>query len=126
MLNVDPSGTDALSDILRMLRLEGEALCISELSSPWGIAFPARSANFHVVKRGEAWLRPAGESEPIRLSAGDLALLPHGTAHRISSAPRGKCVDLAKVWRSDTRTWLMRYGGGGGAHEVFLRRLCIR
>lgn len=119
MLNVDPSESDALSDILRMLRLKGEALCVSELSSPWGIAFPARSANFHVVKRGEGWLWPAGESKPLRLRAGDLALLPHGTAHRVSSAPRGKCVDLARVWRSDTRAWLMRYGGGGALTKSF-------
>ena len=41
---------------------------------------------YHVVTRGGCWAGITGD-EPVRLSAGDIIVFPHGDAHVMSSAP---------------------------------------
>jgi AraC-like DNA-binding protein len=78
---------DALSDVLQDLRIAGVSYSRCELSSPWGVAFPAQAATaFHFVAAGVAWLRvPGGEWQELR--AGDMVLLPHGTGHTLADVP---------------------------------------
>jgi Cupin len=58
---------DALTDVLRELRLVQSFYCHSELWSPWGFAMPHRNhATFHFVAEGAAWLR-GGSERPLRL-----------------------------------------------------------
>lgn len=79
---------DALTDILRSLRLSGGVYFRCELSAPWGMdIWQTAVAEFHVVARGSCWLKMAAEDKPICLEAGDVVVFPHGHAHVLLDAP---------------------------------------
>jgi AraC-like DNA-binding protein len=90
---------DALSDVLRAVRLTGAVFFDVEAASPWvaetppgrtivGSIFPGSEhlMSYHVVTRGTAWAC-VRDRAPIRLSAGDVIVFPHGDAHAMSSEP---------------------------------------
>ena len=111
-----PEATDALGETLYSLRLNGLVYANSDLSTPWGIEMPPMAGKmmFHIVTQGGCWLR-LPESENIYLRPGELALLPKGEGHFISSAETLECrpfFDIPVTKLSD-RFELMRYGGGG-------------
>ena len=90
---------DALSDLLRAVRLRGSLFFYLEGADPW-VAETPRSREiiaaimpgvehlmpFHGVARGSCWAAIVGEP-PIRLSEGDIVLFPQGDHHVMSSAP---------------------------------------
>jgi AraC-like DNA-binding protein len=81
-------GVDVLADVLASTRIGGTVFCRSELTGPWGMTFePASRAGLHVVARGTCWLRLRGQGKPLRLSQGDVILLPHGAGHSLLSDP---------------------------------------
>ena len=90
---------DALSDVLRAVRLTGAIFFDVQASEPWVAETPSGEAIveamfpgsehlvcYHVITRGSCWACIPGE-EPIRLSAGDIIVLPHGDTHVLSSTP---------------------------------------
>ncbi len=98
---------DALSDLLRAVRLRAAVFFYVEGVEPWvaetpesGQIIPAilpgvdHMLEFHVVAEGSCWAAIAGE-EPVRLEAGDVVLFPQGDHHVMSSAPglRSRAVD---------------------------------
>jgi AraC-like DNA-binding protein len=81
-------GVDVLADVLSTTGLGGTVFCRSELTGPWGMTFePASRAGLHIVARGTCWLRLRGQGAPLRLSQGDVVLLPHGAGHSLMSDP---------------------------------------
>lgn len=91
-------GRDLLTQILLGLRLDGVEYGRCVMRAPWAVACPAqRSARFHFVGSGGAWLRTA--TDWVRLNAGDAVLLPHGSFHVLASAPDVPAVDLASLSR---------------------------
>lgn len=90
---------DLLTQILLGLRLDGVEYGRCVMRQPWAIAFPAqRSARFHFVGSGGAWLRTP--STPwVRLNAGDAVLLPHGSFHVLASDPDVPAVDIDSLSR---------------------------
>lgn len=106
---------DPLSQVLRDLRLLGVSYGRCELTSPWGIDFPAQTAaRFHFVAAGGCWLGLPNE-EWLELEPGDVALLPHGTAHSLAHRPREKTRSLNELTMVEVgeRTYHVRAGGGG-------------
>jgi hypothetical protein len=84
---------DVLTEVLHDLRLSGSFYCPSELGDPWGPEIPSRDcASFHVVVDGSAWIRSTGEH--VRLDAGDLGLLPRGSADNLNSPPHARTVRI--------------------------------
>jgi AraC-like DNA-binding protein len=90
---------DALSDVLRAVRLTGAMFFDVRASEPWvaeappgrtivGTIFPGADhlVSYHVITRGSCWAGVSGE-QPIRLSTGDVVVFPHGDRHALSSAP---------------------------------------
>ena len=90
---------DALSDVLRTVRLTGAVFFNLDVSEPWvAEAPPARACQpfvmptaqhvieFHVVTKGFCWGGLVDE-QPIRLQVGDIIIFPQGDAHVLSSAP---------------------------------------
>jgi AraC-like DNA-binding protein len=63
---------DALSEVLRDLRLSGAEYCASEFTAPWGFTYPPREgAALHFVADGSCWLRGAcpersADEPPVR------------------------------------------------------------
>ncbi len=98
---------DALSSVLRAVRLRGALFYYIEGASPWvaeappaadiiGAILPGAGhmIEFHGIVEGSCWAAVVGES-PLRLEAGDVILFPQGDAHVLSSAPgmRAPAVD---------------------------------
>jgi AraC-like DNA-binding protein len=92
-------GADALSDVLRTVRLTGAVFFYFDLKGEWvAEAPPVRECipfvmpgvqhliEFHLVTSGRCW---GGllDGEPIRLETGDIIVFPQGDPHVISSSP---------------------------------------
>src|SRR5262245_15165066 len=105
---------DPLSDVLSTLQLRGDVYARTEASPPWAIAFPTGPARFHLVERGEIWVQVDAVKSPLRASAGDPVIVPHGAAHTIGDRIGRRAtalVDLLKVERSDGHH-VFRVGAG--------------
>src|SRR5215467_7826061 len=94
--------TDALSDVLSAVQLSGSVFFDVSAKSPWVAEAPpaARIAadvmpgaqhviEYHVVTRGTCWISLVGDIafEPVKLEEGDIAVIPQGDPHVVSSAP---------------------------------------
>ncbi|MXN63792.1 helix-turn-helix domain-containing protein [Stappia sp. GBMRC 2046] len=106
-------GDDALSQILKALRLRGSVYFHTNLSAPWGIKVPSHGnvARFHMAIRGSCWLRVDDVEQPIRLAPGDIAVIPHGAAHVLSDRREGNATALDEV--------LYQTGYAGSGELVF-------
>lgn len=110
---VDPN--DRLSEILQDLRLASASYGRSELTAPWGIEIPYKEGiRFHFVAEGSCWML-SGTQQPLWLEAGDVVLLPHGTAHVIADEPSRRAKSLAEIGpeRVGNATYRLKTGGGG-------------
>jgi AraC-like DNA-binding protein len=105
-------GADALSDVLRAVRLTGAVFVTVDVSPPWSAPVPSAGAlapiimpaaqhliSYHLVTKGACWAMP-GHGEPIRLSTGDVIVFPGGDAHIMCSdpsVPRGAALDMERI-----------------------------
>jgi AraC-like DNA-binding protein len=107
---------DPLGEALHFLRMTGTFYCRSELTAPWALALPPMQGclSFHVVTSGRCWLE-AEAADPQRLEPGDLALVPHGEGHRLSSEPGTPAprIDELRHEHVSDRYAILRHGGGG-------------
>jgi AraC-like DNA-binding protein len=107
--------SDTLSDVLRALRLRGAVFYHLRLPDEWaveappmheiaGVLFPRAEhvMEYHVMAEGRGWASVAG-LPPVRLSAGDVVLLPHGDAHVLSSDPGLRPARIDPEWVLATR-----------------------
>ena len=114
---MDPwAPTDPLAETLGVLRMNGAYYCRSELTAPWGMALFAMPGYlwFHVVVSGRILLETDG-SPGVWLEAGDLALVPRGTGHRLRSEAGAAAPDILELGleRVSDRYEVLRHGGGG-------------
>lgn len=112
------TSTDRLARVLHSLRMRSTFYCHAELTDPWALEMPAiaDSISFHVVTAGTCWLRLTDEP-PVQLSAGDLALVPHGQGHDLlgtADAARGPRVDLLPQHYVTEHYSVLRHGGHDG------------
>lgn len=111
-----PELRDTLGETLYSLRLNGLVYANSELSAPWGVEMPPMEGKmmFHIVTQGGCWLR-FPDHEDVYLQPGDLALLPKGEGHFISSDLSMACEPFfdIPVSKLTERFEFMCYGGGG-------------
>lgn len=108
---------DALTDILNTLRLQSSLYFRTELTAPWGIQVPpkGRVARFHIVIRGQCWLRIDGQSEDVFMANGDLVIISDGAGHILADSPTTPPTDLADVFEQIAYPGQgpLVYGGGG-------------
>ncbi|MBH1932976.1 AraC family transcriptional regulator [Streptomyces sp. AV19] len=87
---------DLLSELLAPLRLHGVFHSRWTAHAPWGIAGePEDCALLHYVQEGTCTVELPDLPRPVTLHAGDLAVFPHGTAHRLADRPGRPAVPLA-------------------------------
>lgn len=111
----DALGTDVLADVLDSMRLTTLVHGRFELYAPWGVQFPETpGAHIIVLARGSARLEVEGVEGAIALSAGDLALLPHGGGHTLRDA-EGSPVHLLGHGECQRAHGVgpLRFGGDG-------------
>lgn len=112
---------DALRDLLESAHLSGGVYFRCELRAPWGMQVPrTRTAEFHIVVRGQCWLRIPGRASPVALRAGDLAVCMHGDAHALLDRPNGKALPAEVVLQGQNleRYGPVKFGGDGPAATV--------
>jgi AraC-like DNA-binding protein/mannose-6-phosphate isomerase-like protein (cupin superfamily) len=91
-------GEDALNDVLAHIYVRGAVYCRSDLRPPWAFSIDRRPvAAFHAVARGQGLFQVEGEARPIRVSAGDLILLPQGNAHVMRDGPGTEPTPLDQI-----------------------------
>ncbi len=119
--NVCRCPMDALTEILKSVKLHSTVRCRSELSAPWGVQIEAMAdASFHVVLRGNCQLEVAGMDAQIPLVGGDLVVLPTGVAHalRDRSDSSVETIQALLAHRPCQKQLTLTYGGGGVATTV--------
>lgn len=78
---------DALTAILRRLRLRAGVYVHAEFCGSWAVDTSGdRKVPFHLIGRGSGWLHTDDAVEPRRLDAGDLVVFPHDARHIIASS----------------------------------------
>ena len=93
---------DVLSEVLSAVRLTGSVFFDVTATSPWVAEAPPsaqiadavmpgaqHAIEYHVVTSGSCWISivDGAPFEPVRLEEGDIAVIPHGEPHVVSSAP---------------------------------------
>ncbi len=102
---------DALSDVLRVVRLNGAVYLDGEFAAPWCVIGRAedelcsqflscteRVLSFHFITAGICWARlPDDPASAIRIEAGEIVVVPQGEPHILGSATNLKPVPSARV-----------------------------
>lgn len=118
---------DVLSEVLKVVKLQGAIFYNGEFSAPWSFRSPA-SCNvaplvragaehviiYHLLTEGRAFAS-VEDGARVGLDAGDVVIFPHGDPHIIENGRPIKPVDLlqelARIFSQGLR--LARSGGGG-------------
>ncbi len=118
---------DVLSEVLKVVRLEGALFFNAEFSAPWCVSSP-RSTDlarylspgsghliiYHFLTDGRAYAKLA-EGPREELTPGDIVIFPHGDAHLLGNGSPEKPVDSLQAFARNLAHGLKpaRFGGGG-------------
>jgi AraC-like DNA-binding protein len=118
---------DVLSELLRVVKLEGALFFNAEFSAPWCINSAQSSALvpflapgakhlilYHLLTEGRAYARSAdGKRED--LIAGDIVIFPHGDGHYLGNGSPERPVDSLGTFVTHLGEGMkaVRFGGGG-------------
>jgi AraC-like DNA-binding protein len=126
---------DVLSEVLSAVRLTGSVFFDVTTAPPWVAEAPPsaqiadaiepgaqHAIEYHVITRGSCWISivDGAPFAPVHLQEGDIAVIPHGEPHVVSSAPHMRAEpNLASHRRPSDENDLpfkLRTGGGGEAN----------
>jgi AraC family transcriptional regulator, alkane utilization regulator len=107
---------DVVNELLRDFRIDSSVLCRSVMAAPWGFGVAGRErGSFHMLLVGHGWLEVEGRSEPARVEAGDLVVLPTGAAHWVKDSPGTSAPSLTSILaHHDVIDGELRFGGDDG------------
>jgi AraC-like DNA-binding protein len=122
---------DALSDLLRVVRLSGGVFLEAEFSAPWSVlsriteedcrtmlAEPARLISFHYVISGKLLVQ-IDRDPPVEVRGGSIVLLPRNHAHTLASQQGLKAIDPEGLIQTDPGGLArLRCGGGGDVTRI--------
>lgn len=117
---------DALSEVLKIVKLDSAFFHNAEFSAPWSFLSPEsrklapyinQSSGhvivYHLLIEGKAYARLGGER--LEVLPGDVVIFPHGDSHFLESGPQAQClnveVELQRIFAQGLT--LSRFGGGG-------------
>lgn len=117
---------DALSELLKAVKLSGAMFFHADCSAPWCLHSPASSKlgehvawpaahviEFHLLVEGRGYVRVGEETTP--LAAGDIVMIPHGDAHFMGNGTGCETIDGERALPDilGERLKLSHLGGGG-------------
>jgi AraC-like DNA-binding protein len=124
--------TDVLSELLSAVRLTGSVFFDVTATSPWVAEAPPsakiagnvtpgaqHAIEYHVVTRGSCWISLVDDNafEPVRLVEGDIAVMPQGDPHALSSEPGMRAEPVWEVHQrpadENTLPFKLTTGSGG-------------
>ncbi|REE23847.1 AraC-like DNA-binding protein [Paraburkholderia sp. BL27I4N3] len=123
---------DALSDVLRLVRLGGAVYLNGDFTAPWCLYGQADAAlcgsflppaerivSYHLITEGGCWASlPEDPESAIYVAAGELLVVPQGEAHLLGSSldiapgPTGELLEN-QLRNAPGQLMALRYGGGG-------------
>ncbi len=118
---------DALSEVLKVVKLDGAIFYNAEFSSPWCFVSPGSKGMapllapgadhviiYHLLIEGRGFAR-LKDGNRVPLESGDIVVFPHGDPHFVENGPRTNARDdreeLKRVLSEGLK--LVRLGGGG-------------
>src|SRR5262249_32357198 len=109
---------DALSGVLRSMRLKASIYCALDMTAPWGMSLPKSAwAQFHLIETGTCWL-VTNKGRRVRLDAGDLVVLFNPEGHSLRDLPNSRSEPLERVLQHKTGEGVVRFGGGGTLTQI--------
>jgi AraC-like DNA-binding protein len=111
---------DLLSEVFDTLRLQSRLYFETDFRGDYAVQIPCerRRIRFHLVHRGECWVRVAG-TEPALLSEGDLAIVPNGAEQILSYALDTQPVSLPELMENGAiKGGVLAWGEGDGATRL--------
>lgn len=98
---------DPFSDILKFTRAESLVTGGFTAGGPWAVRFPAPDKiKFFAVTKGFCWARIDGETESIRVNAGDVGLLAASRSFVLASDLEVEPLDAMQVFQTcENRFW---------------------
>jgi AraC family transcriptional activator of mtrCDE len=115
---------DWLSHLLHMITVTGQLEVRCAYGAPWRVAWPRSAAHeipYHVVLKGRAIIENPEEGTVRELAAGDIVLMPHGSAHVLHD---GSGRTPGPTYNSERSAgWMLSANDGRGEH---LDMLCGR
>jgi len=127
---------DALSDVLKSVRLEGAVFLNAEFTAPWCIrgrygltsvrerlAGAEHVVFFHFLVEGRCRVRLAEGGEMLEVAAGDVVLFPQDDQHLMGSDLQLAPVDTARLLQREAdgaADFIQLRHGGGGAPTRFV------
>ena len=118
------SQVDWLSHLLQMITVTGQMEVRCAYGAPWRVAWAQSAAHeipYHVVLKGRAVIEDTEKGVTRELVAGDIVLLPHGSAHVLHDGS-GHAPGPAYN-RQGSAGWMLSENDGQGEH---LDMLCGR
>ena len=124
---------DVLSEVLKVVKLQGALFYNGEFSSPWSFCSPpshsvapyvAPAAQhviiYHLLTEGRASAR-LENGDRITLEAGDIVIFPHGDPHFLENGQPTRSMDMVKeLARISSRGLKVSRLGGGGEVTRFV------
>lgn len=116
---------DALSDVLRVIRLTGGVFLEARFTAPWSVAGkvepeeirgfmdePCHVIGFHYVVAGRMIARVEG-GETLEVKAGEIVLTPRNDRHILASASDVPTIPAGVIVGEGAGIGHLEYGGGG-------------
>src|SRR5262245_64014273 len=101
---------DVLSEVLRVVKLDGVLFYNAEFSAPWAAhSIDARTVTsylspnsqhviiFHLMTEGRGYAHVTGDDRPLRLNEGDILIVPNGDSHILGNGIFVTTVDSSIV-----------------------------
>jgi AraC-like DNA-binding protein len=124
------STMDALSDVLRVVRLTGGVFLDAEFTAPWCVmaqvgpedcrpylSTPKHLIAYHCVVEGRLLLQTEGDAA-VDVRAGEIILLPRNDAHRIGSSFDARAIRADDLIQPSKKRGLARIVHGGGGERT--------
>jgi AraC-like DNA-binding protein len=110
---------DPLSDVLSLLRPSTFAFRGLDASGAWALAFAANDGiKCYAINSGACWLDLEDTTSPVHLSAGDVVLLPTGSAFRLYSVSDAPPIDAVAFFSAFPAGEIATLNGGGAVSGV--------
>jgi AraC-like DNA-binding protein len=113
------SRVDLLSQMLELVRLQGELVFSAELNHPWALRFEPGSAYFFVVLEGSLIVQVA-DQPAVEAITGDLVMLPRGVGHILRDGSDATAANASELMEEQftTERLGLRHGGNGEQTKV--------
>lgn len=121
---------DALSEILKVVQLNGALFFNARFTAPWCVETPAESAIartlslgaerillYHYMLEGSCHIALEGMA-PLPLATGDVVIIPHGDAHTMASSNDAQRLHMDAHAIMRERPKVLHFGGGGEATRL--------